>query len=368
MSESTIFDFTKAQLLPIVSTLASEKVYDFNIRFDHQKASPNGIVGEYLVPTITWETGAGGSLERTLFVRRSKKVEWGRLQAHHYTFLSENGVPVPRLYGVLSDSQGREVLFLEYLDEVTAANDAFNEDLGKFQKYLEIMARLNGVKPTVEYAADIGRDMAQREGYTRNWNTWLPWSIHVLNQIERYAESDLLGEQIKRFCQSNQVEIKTLKRIALELMRVVPNLPVGLVHGDFLPGNTGWRKKSKELVVFDFEDIMFDTRFYDVAFILGGRDTDEKRSAIQRDLAEIYLKAYSQYGGSTLRIEDFLKEITIVWYARKLNLWEYLPPDLHGPSYESGVAGNTRQARLDLLHKNMSILVSRAVQIGTLLA
>jgi len=367
MSESEIFDITKAQLLPIVSNIASEKVDDFHIRFDQQKTSPNGIRGEYLIPTMTCETGSGDSLECTLFVRRPKNTEQGWLQAHHYTFLSENGVPVPRLYGVLSDNQGREVLFLEYLDEVMVANDAFYEDLGTLQKYLEIMARLNAVKPTVAYAADVGRDMARREGYTRNWNTWLPWSIYVLNQIEKYVESDLLGEKIKRFCQSNQVEIKTLKRIALELMHVVPNLPVGLVHGDFLPGNTGWRKKSKELVVFDFEDIMFDTRFYDVAFILGGWEIEEKRSATQRDLAEIYLKAYSQCGGSTLRIEDFLKEITIVWYARKLNLWEYLPPDLHGPSYESGSNGNTRQARLDLLYKNMSVLVSRAVQIESLL-
>jgi|GEM_PF-1594450 len=367
MSTPTIFDFTKADILPIVTAIASAKVDDFDIRFDHQKVSPNGICGEYLVPTITYKTGLGDSLECTLFVRRRKGTEPGRFQTHHYTFLSENGVPVPRLYGVLSDSQGREVLFLEYLDEVTVANDMFYKDLGVFQKLLEIMARLNSIKLTVEYAADVGRDMARREGYTRNWNTWLPWSIHVLNQIEKYAERDLLDSRIKQFYQFNQGEIKTLKRIALELMHIVPNLPVGLIHGDFLPGNTGWRKKRKELVVFDFEDVMFDTRFYDVAFILGGQDTEEKHSAIQRDLAEVYLKVYSQYSGITPNIEDFLKELTIVWYARKLNLWEYLPPDLHGLSYESGVAGNTRQTRLDLLYENMSILVSRATKIEALL-
>ncbi len=365
MSESKIFDITKAQLLPIVSNIASEKVDDFHIRFDHQKTSPNGICGEYLIPTITSETGSGDPLECTIFVRRPKNPEQDWLQAHDYTFLSENGVPVPQLYGVISDSQDREVLFLEYLDEVTITNNVFYEDSGVLQKYLEIMARLNGVKPTVEYAADVGRDMARREGYTRNWNTWLPWSIHVLNQIEKYAESDLLDEQIKRFCQSNRVEIQTLKRISLELMRVVPNLPVGLVHGDFHPGNTGWRKNSKELVVFDFEDIMFDTRFYDAAVNLGGWEVEGKHSATQLDLAEIYLKAYSQCGNSTPKIEDFLKEITIVWYARKLNLWEYLPSELHGPSYKLGSNGNTRQARLDLLYKNMSVLVRRAVQISS---
>ena len=83
-----------------------------------------------MVPTISYEIESGGSFKRTLFVRRPKEVGWGRLQAHHYTFLSENGVPTPRLYGVLSDSKGREVLFLEYLDEVTVANKAFYEDLG----------------------------------------------------------------------------------------------------------------------------------------------------------------------------------------------------------------------------------------------
>ena len=209
MSESKIFDFTKTQLLPIVCDIASKKVDDFLIRFDHQKTSPNGIMGEYLIPTITCETGSGDSLEFTLFVRRPKGVRWNRLQAHHYTFLSKNGVPVPRLYGVISDSEGTEVLFLEHLDEVTVSNDAFYEDTDTLITYLEIMARLNSIKPTIEYAADLGRDMAGRD-FIINWNIELPWSIRVLDQIEKNAEKHLLGEQIYRFCQSNQANIKAL--------------------------------------------------------------------------------------------------------------------------------------------------------------
>jgi hypothetical protein len=269
---------------------------------------------------------------------------------------------------VLPDSQGREVLFLECVNEVTTENDVFYENRDTFREFLEIMAMLNSIKPTIEYAANLGRDMAYREGYTRNWNTWLPWSIHILNQIEKYAVSDLLDDTIKKFCQSNKTEIQTLKRIAQELMHIVPNLPVGLIHGDFLPGNTGWRKDTAELVVFDFEDVMFDTRFFDVAFILGDWDTGEKHTATQHELAEIYLKAYSRNGGNIPDIEDFIKEITIVWYARKLNLWEYLPPDLLGPSYESVANENMRQTRLDLLHKNMNLLVNRLTRIKTMLS
>ncbi len=367
MSKSKIFDFTKSQLLPIVCGIASKKVDDFLVRFDHQKTSLNGIVGEYLIPTITCESESGDSLEFTLFIRRRKRASEGRLQAYHYAFLSKNGVPVPRLYGVLIDDQGREVLFLEHLDEFAISNDAFYEDADTLIEYLELMARFNSVKPTVEYAANVGRDMADRD-FTMNWKTWLPWSIFVLNHIEKYAEERLLDDQIMRFCQSNQAEIRTLKRIALELINTVPNLPVGLVHGDFPPANTGWRKEPRELVVFDFEDILFDTRFYDIASVLGGWDIEGKHSATQHDLAEIYLKTYSQCGGSDLGIEDFIREITVVWYARKLNLWEYLPSDLlHAPSYESGMPGNTRQARLDLVYKNMSMLVSEIDHIGALL-
>ena len=366
MSESKIFDITKAQLLPIVCDIASEKVDDFLIRYDHQKTSPNGLMGEYLIPTITWETKSGDSLECTLFVRRPKGVRWNRLQAHHYAFLSKNGVTVPRLYGVLSDSQGREVLFLEHLGEVTVSNDALYRDTDTLEKFLELMARLNSIKPTVEYAADVGRDMAGRD-FLRNWYIELSWAIHVLDQIEKYAEEKLLGEKIKRFCQSNQANIKALKRIALELIYIVPNLPVGLIHGDFLPGNTGWRKRPRELVVFDFEDIMFDTRFYDIAFVLGGWNIKGKHIATQQDLAEIYLKTYFQCGGSTISIEDFIREITVVWYARKLNLWGYLPPDLHGPSYELGAFRNTRQERLDAIYENITMLVSEMDHIGSLI-
>lgn len=367
MAEPALFEFTKDQLLPIVNSIAKTPVQDFNVRLEHNKASLNGICGEHLVPTIVCRTQARESLEFTLFVRRRNDAEPGRLQAPHYSFLGKNGVPVPRLYGVLEDRQGREVLFLELLDEVTISDDAFYQDADAVIQFLAIAARLNGIKPTIDYAAQIGRAMAEREGYTRNWNTWLPWSIHILGRIEEYAGRHLLGEQLDRFCLSRRAEIQTLKRIALDLIHVVPGFPVGLVHGDFHPENTGWRKKPRELVVFDFEDIMLDTRFYDVAVVLGGPETEDKRPAKQLDLAAVYLDAYSQYGGTAPTLEEFLKEISIVWFARKLNLWEHLPEDLRGPHYLAGATGDLRKARLDSLYKNMSMLVSTAGSVATLI-
>jgi Phosphotransferase enzyme family len=344
MGEAALFEFTKDQLLPIVNSIAKTPVQDFNVRLERKRASLNGICGEYLVPTIVCRTQAGESLEFTLFVRRRNDTEPGWVQAPHYSFLGKNGVPVPRLYGVLEDSQGREVLFLELLDEVTISDDAFYGDADAVTQFLAIAGRLNGIRPTIDYAAQVGRAMAERKGYTRNWNTWLPWSIHILGRIEEYTGRHLLGDELNRFCLSRRAEIQTLKLIALELIHIVPGLPVGLVHGDFCPGNTGWRKKPRELVVFDFEDIMLDTRFYDVAIVLGGPEMEDKRRAKQLALAAVYLDAYSQSGGTAPALEEFLKEISIVWFARKLNLWEHLPEDLHGPHYLPGATGNGQRA------------------------
>jgi aminoglycoside phosphotransferase (APT) family kinase protein len=367
MSEPVLFEFTKDQLLLIVNNIASTPVQDFDVRFECRKASSNGICGEYVVPTITCRTEAEESLEFTLFVRRRNDTERGWLQAPHYSFLSKNGVPVPRLYGVLEDSQGREVLFLELLDEVTISDDAFYRDVDAVSRLLAIAGRLNGVKPTTDYAAQVGRAMAERKGYTRNWNTWLPWSIHILDRIEECAGRHLLGDELDRFCLSRRAEIQNLRQIALDLIRIVPGFPVGLVHGDFHPQNTGWRKKPRELVVFDFEDMMLDTRFYDAALVLGGPEKEDKRRARQLDLAAVYLDAYSQAGGAAPPLEEFLREISIVWFARKLNLWEYLPGDLRGPHYLPGKTGDLRKARLESLHQNLSMLVSAAGSVEDLI-
>ncbi len=367
MGEIALFGFTKDQLSPIVDSVAGTSVQDFTIRLDHSRAGLNGICGEYLVPTILCRTEGGDSYEFTLFVRRRKDTQPGRRQAPHYSVLSEHGVPVPRLYGVLEDSQGREVLFLELLDEVTVSDDTFYQDTDAFVQFLAIAARLNAVKPTTDYAAEIGRAMAGRGGYTRNWNTWLPWSIHVLDRIEEYAGRSLLDEQLGRFCLSRRAEIRTLKRIALELIRVIPRLPVGLVHGDFHPGNTGWRRKPRELAVFDFEDMMFDTRFYDVAVVLGGPEPGNPGRARQTDLAEAYLNVYSQSGRSAPSLDDFLREISVVWFARKLNLWEHLPEDLSGPGHVPQATWDTREARLDSLYRTMSMLVGAADNVVNLI-
>ena len=67
-------------------------------------------------------------------------------------------------------------------------------------------------------------------------------------------------------------------------------------------------------------------------------------------------------------MKDFIREIMLVWYARKLNLWEHLPEDMLGaPSYKSGMPGKTREARLDLVYDNLLILTNELDTIYSML-
>ena len=362
-----IFSLTDKQLIPIFSDVVSEQVKSFQIKHQYRKLATSGIVGEFLVPTITCQTITGNTAEFTLFVRRRKKFDIGSFQAHHYVFLEQNGIPVPQLYGVVKDSDGGEILFLEHLDEVITTDEEFYRDRDTLKKFISLIARFNSLKPSTEYAANLGFDMAERD-FTMNWRTWLTWSIFVLDYIEKNSEINLFDDRIKRLIHTDTSGMTELKQIALELVYVIPNLPVGYIHGDYLPGNTGWRKNSRELVVFDFENVLLDTRFYDIALIIGNWDTERNNAATQRELAEMYLETYQEYSMDIVSLEEFTREIKLVWYSRKLNLWEHLPADmLNAPSYDSGMPGTTLEERLNLVYHNLQILMNELETITYLL-
>ena len=351
-----IFDLTKDEVQSIVENIADEPVDAFGITIEHEKQGLDGICGEYVIPTLSYTTRSGRRGKRAVFVRRPNINRPGISQLHHYTFFENSGVPVPRLYGALTDSKQREVLFLEYLQEITVEDHEFLNDVDHFLKFLDVIAHLNAVEPTVDYSAEVGRDMAYRGGYTRNWNTWLPWSIHVLKRIWDHAAKGELGCPIKKFCSASEGRLYELCRIARDLINRISQFQVGIIHGDFYPGNIAWRRATQELVIFDFEDVMFDVRFYDVAICLGAPDDVGLYCVPQRELAEHYLQEYSCLKRNSLDMTQFLEEIYTIWLARKLNLWEFLPAELHGPHYQPGNEDEQRRKRREDLHRHLDIL------------
>ena len=74
-------------------------------------------------------------------------VKWfweaGPREARHYENLGLLGAPIPELYGSLTDPEGKEVLFLEYLEPICQLHpfDAFVRDVPCFRQFLAVGAR-----------------------------------------------------------------------------------------------------------------------------------------------------------------------------------------------------------------------------------
>ena len=165
------------------------------------------------------------------------------------------------------------------------------------------------------------------------------------------------GQKVKDYCSTNATKLSVLRRITADLLAAMRSMPVGLVHSDLRPGNTGWRRHCRQLVVFDFEDILLDARFYDVAQVLGGPRPLLPGTESNADLAELFLDTYYELTGDRVDMKTLMDEIEIAWAASKVNLWQYLPPEYGGPSYENRAFERNAKRRRDQLWKNLSMLI-----------
>jgi len=365
MTDPDIFGLPRSQVQSVLAAACRQTITDYTVRFG-KKQSSEGICGEYLLPTFRARTQSAGTVEVPMFIRRQLRKSVGNRQAHHYEFLASRGVPVPSIYGSLIDGEEREIIFLELLDEVHGSDAQLLAQPDYVQKYLGLAASLSAAKSTIDYIGQLGHDLTKRD-FVMNWADWLPWSVHILGRIEHRALSGDLGDNLKDYCTRNSAKLAHLRRIAVALMAAVRALPLGLVHGDLRPGNTGWRRQDRQLVLFDFEDIMIDARFYDVAQVLGGPRPLRPGTKSNTDLAELFLDTYAGLSGERVDMRTFLDEIQIAWAARKVNLWEYLPPEVGGPSYDHRAFVGEEERRRDLLQMNLSLLVESAAALSGIL-
>lgn len=353
-ANSPIFKIPFADLHPIVKKIVGVPIDSYKIVIQQKKLGPSGICGDYLVPTIDYLLKSGKRGKITVFVRRPHRKRPGSLQQHHYEYLASQGIPIPKLYGVITDTKGREVLFLEYLEEIVN-EDAFLRDKNKTKEYLSLMARFNVIELSLEYIAQLGQDMANRE-WVLNWDIWLTWAIRALDILQKRALNDELDKPLKVLFQKSPQKLIGLREMSVKLMNYINGFKKGYVHGDFYPGNLGWRRDDKELVVFDFEDVMINNRFYDVARYLGAPDKTEERCDTQNNLAKYYLKEYRSFGGDSVSVKEFLREIYITWLAWKCNLWL---PNIDGSEVWKKATKEKKLKRGAQINEHLNVLFSQ---------
>lgn len=228
--ESQLFGLGREQLIPIIEDAIGRTITSMEIRIEHLKQGLDGIFGEYLIPTF-YCTTPGGDEEITLFVRRALECRPGHDQAHHYKCLDRSHVPVPRLYGTLKDHGGREVLFLEYLDEIVGGDQAFLADSGHYRRFLSLAARLNAIQPSEEHAGLIRGDMARRTGpWAAPWEERMGWGANALDFTWEQARRGILGDDLRGLCSQPSGCLSRLQDFARSLADPVAGLPKGLLN------------------------------------------------------------------------------------------------------------------------------------------
>ena len=311
-----IFGLTKRQLKPIVESATGEPVAAFEIRVEHVVRGPYGIMGEKVIPTFRYTARPGRREEVVVFAKRQYKHLPDHDEAHHYTYLQQHHAPIPCMYGARTDAEGRESIFLEYLD-VVAESEPGTEFLNRgdhFCQFLTAAAHFNAIPISGDYAARLARRPNTPDAGQRALKT-----ASTVARIWDDAAKGQLGDALRQFCTADRLE--QLRALAHRLAEPIDRLwsDPGLCTTDLYPHHVGRRRETGELLIFDLEDVKLAPRFSDVAVWLGAPDAVLSRSVPIEQLAQHYLAAYVERGGQPVEVHQLLDEARILWQDKLLN-------------------------------------------------
>jgi hypothetical protein len=343
-----------AELKNILQPHYQNKIITIDYETSNKTVGKPGICGEYIIPILTIGFDNATRDIKTMFVRKQLDEKESK-QAHHYAYLSELGIPMPKMYGAKVDSNGREILILEYAKEICDEKSFFAEER-HIRDFIDLSAKFSCLTPPLEYFGLIGRDMGNKSD-TRDWKTWMPWSVHVIEKIWNLASENHLNKDLKELCSFNEVKID-LQKNALGLMQKVYSYEIGVVHSDFRPNNMVILPQENKLGLIDFEDIILDVKHYDIAKYLGAPKSmfkwDEK---LRDDYIDFFIDKKENYCGRRLNHSKLKKELFHIWYTRAINMWEWLPHEYGGPSYDYIIAGKNIEERCNNIYLLLKTLV-----------
>jgi Phosphotransferase enzyme family len=333
--------FSIAELRPIAEAIARpRKVVRFSVDVDGQDGSSRR--GRNCNRTVTF------SLETDLGARESSGcfVKWNSSpfltdgkpispsEATHYDRLRKLGAPIPAIYGVLSDSDNREVLFLEQLLPFSGTNDGVlsREDL--LVQFLELVARFNAISLPREYRSLPNSKKGKSEAR--------PQQREPLSDLVKRASDHDLRKGGNQICVGSTQNLARLEHLEDNARTSALGMKEGLLHNDCYPKNVGWRPNTREPLLFDLEVVSAGPRFSDVARWVGPPDDVQLRCLTRRSLARRYLQEYTRAAGDQVSIEDFLDQTRALWLARLFGelRWHIMSGILD----ESGDLGNRQQS------------------------
>lgn len=227
--KNQLFEIDYSEMKDMLQNNFEDLITSIQYEQTNKKVGKPGICGEYVIPKFVIAFNNRPTETVTLFARRQLNSKESK-QAHHYRYLTELGIPAPKLYGTKCDSKGCEIMLLVYEKEIVDEGTFFSSE-DNIRKFIDLSARLSCINPPLEYLSLIGRDMAGKND-TRDWKTWMPWLIHILDRVWDLARKGDLNKDLEWLCRSNEIKID-LQTNALALLRVVNSLEIGISHSDF---------------------------------------------------------------------------------------------------------------------------------------
>ena len=328
--QTPVLGLTQTRLQPIADNIAGEQVATFDVRVVDHAWPHYGVRGEKVAASFAWTTRSGGTGETMVFVKRQgepicdragREIAPAPAEATHYRNLASHHAPVPRMYGALTVAapDPREVIFLEWLDEVVTEQEPFSRlqnDDEHFRQFLASVARFNAIVPSSEYAQHL-RTVRERE------RTY-PWKKVGGERAESMfasvkstyddAQEGNLGLALQRTCSRSVHRLAALETLAHRLVEQKAAMVLGFCHRDLEPFQAGRRRSTGEVVLFDFgEGPNLAPRFCDAAVCLGAPDGYQPRCRPREELAQHYLDEYVRHGGASVPLGQFLDETYILW-------------------------------------------------------
>ena len=327
--QTPVLGLTQTQLQPIADDIAGEQVASFDVRVVDHAWPHYGVRGEKVAASFAWTTRSGRTGETLVFVKKQgepicdrdgREIAPAPAEAVHYRNLTPHRAPIPRMYGALTVAgpDPREVIFLEWLDEVVTEQEPFAQfqnDDEHFRQFLSSVARFNAIVPSSDYAEHL-RTVREREctyPWRREGRDRAESMFAALKSTYDDAEQSKLGPALRQACSRSANQLITLETLAHRLVEQKAAMVAGFCHRDLEPFQTGRRRCTGEVVLFDIESPNLAPRFCDAAVCLGAPDAYLPRCRPREELARHYLDEYVRQGGCPASMDEFLNETYILW-------------------------------------------------------
>ena len=300
------YDLTWADLQPILRDFDERGSAEARAFASHEKQGLNGGSNSCIL-TVRYPGRENQIRSETIFIKRSAEPE--KAEAQKYQFLASQGVPTPRLLGVIRGGEA-EIIFLEFLP--TIGIDF--RDVSEVNSLLHLVAQLN----SIQNSPDLFNRAPRNES-----NAAFDGSVQVALTDMSRERALPVAIDVPRWFNAYQIA-----------QEASDSMPLAVNHDEFYFQQVGWAQRgaTRQLVIFDLETMCLRPRFTDIANVLypmavyTGRD--------QVDLFEVYLDRLHHLKQLELGIDEALRELRLLRVTTACHSLPWLVDEAKRPDTE----------------------------------